>query len=651
MNLRKGISISAKAKRRLFWTLGIFTTLFLILFAFSFTSAAVNFYRLDGEYDPSVVQVMDKTRREGELADNPTTKILFRSSEFKTVQFGEPSHPFEFYVATAPTVRDFLCFKTDYMTEEFRMSVALYVEGPSYSADDNACYYHLEILADDLEGQPFVVDGTTFSPKGWFHTSRDRTSSHLDEDGGIDEADKKLAPALVDRFIDAGLATIPFFWENLETAAPSLGIIDLDAFLTSAGDGAAKTFDFVLLNSLFSILFGTLGGVMFVVFLAILGARLYAGKRVDLIEENEELIPSPVPEEPLPEATPEEGEKPLPELVDGVDKKVAEVAKKARLRPVLGEWVIRGVGLGLIFVYGVFMGLYKINDNQRFGPEWNAFFAGANDYFVALSACGTFLLTITVIHIIAENRRGLFKKAIFFFALGFGYYMLMTVFFCLADLTVGTSRFSSVLLLALLYLLPGNLAMGLGIFCFVGFFLFASPDKRFIKRRTFRLLSLVPASLAVASLVSSALMKSGIAIPPYWIANLFFIRDPSFLLVGLGYEYLLFGIRTQYKRYYGDKVDAMEALPEVQMVKNIALCGMVILFNIIFYCIPYEARTNVGFLSPITVTLATLPLLLFQKHLTPNRSDKWDTLYYLLVILFTMLPTILSAVWSLGAGA
>lgn len=625
--------------------------LFLVLFCFSFTSASVNFYRMDGAYEPSVVQIMDRTRKEGEVYDPPVDRVAFRTSSFKGVEFGDPNHPFEYTVATAPTVRDFMCFKNTYMTEEFRMTVALYIDGNAYSALSDTDFYHFEIHADDVDHQSFVVDGTMISPKGWFDCPRDRSSCHVSKNAGINENDKELAPELMDRFIAASLSTIPFFWEDLEEAAPGFGIANLDAFLSSSVQASSATLAFAMTNVLLSMIAGTFGGLMFIVFLAILGAQLYAKRRLRLNEGMEEFLPSPVPEEPLTEKTLEGDGKPLPELVDGMDKKVADVAKKARLKPFIGEWVVRGIGLGMILIYGVFMGLYKINDNHLMGPDWTAFFKGANDYFLALSACGNFLLTISVVHHIAETRRGLFKKTVFFFSLGFAYYMFMTLAFYFAETIFGTSNLASSLILILLYLLPGNLPMGLGIFCFVGIFLFSAPDKRVIKRRTFRLLSLIPASLAIASLVYSAVTKLGPVFVPYWLANIFFIRDPSFLLIGLGYEYLLFGIRTQYKRYYGENVDKMEALPEVQMVKNIALCGMVVVFNIVFYCIPYQYRVDIGFPSPFTFTLVTIPILLFQKHLGPDKEEKWESLYYLIVIVFTMLPTILNALWSLGSGA
>lgn len=317
--------------------------------------------------------------------------------------------------------------------------------------------------------------------------------------------------------------------------------------------------------------------------------------------------------------------------------KALRIIAKTKLKPSLGEWVFRGVGLALLLAYSIYMGVVRIHARQGGGAVLDEFW---NNAFQSLYALGSMMLILIVVIIIAESHRNLFRAAYLFFTAGFVYYVTMTgLMYDIIHLFVGENgeMFNNIVK----FELPGNLFFGCGIFSFLGFFLFTEPNEAVISRKVFRLLSLLPVALASASIIVSIEMQFAHIVVPDYLSNLFFIKDPSFLFVGISLEYVIFFIRLGCRKKYGEQAEAAERLPEMQILKNIALCLLIALLTAIAYIIPAHLRLDAGLSCIYSIAFVSIPLFLFLKPGGKNRNFHFDILYYALFFFFTALPTII----------
>ena len=320
-----------------------------------------------------------------------------------------------------------------------------------------------------------------------------------------------------------------------------------------------------------------------------------------------------------------------------LDGPVARFCAKTHIRPIFGEWVIRGLGLALITLAAVFMHLINA---MLLPPE----FDDAYVWFKAISSLGQLLLLVALIGIIAETRRGLTFTASAFMALAVTYYLAVNSVFFMLD-TVIRIDFAGISFTQLLStLLPGNLFMSMGLFTFIGLFLFEDPPEWIIKRKLFRALSLVPTSIAVASVVLSVLWSAELLGPNYWVSSFFFVRDFDGLVIGLAFIHIIFFVRSHLRKKYGkEHVDDLMERPSVQFQKNVALCFAVIAYAVIFYCLPPNVKSLLH-LPDHTFVYALVPLFLFYKPAGKNRKMVSNIVYYALYGLSFIIPTIVTLI-------
>ena len=315
-----------------------------------------------------------------------------------------------------------------------------------------------------------------------------------------------------------------------------------------------------------------------------------------------------------------------------------ELIRKSKIKPCITEWILRAIGLTLMFSCTLYVGLMRLSDKHGWALGFGEF--GSN-LFQSFYAAGQLTLIVVVVIIIAETRRNLAHFTALFFSLGLGYYVMMTgLVYAITHLFAGDNT----VLLSYIFQfeLPGNLFFGVGIFTFLGFFLFAKPEEAFIKAKTMRLLSLLPVALAIGSIVISALMQNNNIEIPYYVSNLFFVKDPTFLIAGIGLEYVIFAIRRYCERKYGASARNIERLPEMQILKNLALCGMVLFLSLLTYLIPVNSRLEIGLSCKYSISFLLIPLFLFMKPSGEGRNHRLDWLYYLLFIITSTLPTIIT---------
>jgi hypothetical protein len=191
-------------------------------------------------------------------------------------------------------------------------------------------------------------------------------------------------------------------------------------------------------------------------------------------------------------------------------------------------------------------------------------------------------------------------------------------------------------------MLPGNIFMSMGLFAFIGFFLFEDPPSWLVKRKVFRLLSLIPTGIAILSVVLSILYRAEAITPNYWVSSFFFVRDVDGLFVGIAFLFELFLFRNVIAKRYGkENVDELMSRPSVQFKKNLILCLIIAIYTAIFYLVPSGGRMYLR-LDDHTLIFCLIPLLLFYKPAGKNRSNASNILYYALYILTFLITTIVT---------
>ena len=339
----------------------------------------------------------------------------------------------------------------------------------------------------------------------------------------------------------------------------------------------------------------------------------------------------------------------IEDLGEGNTKRFALAIRKTKLRPCIKEWPIRLIGIGMLVFTAVWLGVSHAAPG--WGPGAVTMFEAARPWVETVQALANLILVITVVTIICETHRSLLRNSIVFFTLGLMYYVGVSLLVGIL-LRWFTSVLATMMIqIVLVVFLPGNIFFGVGIFSFVGFFLFENPDRNFINRKVFRWLSVIPVALVIVSVnFRGVLQAASIGLSP-WTASLLFTRDPSFYIVGIAYEYVVFGMRRHYAKRYGeDKVESIEELPEIQMTKNIALCGLILFLTIAFYCIPTSYRDTMGFPAPYSFAFLAIPLLLFQQPTRQNRKAIWDLYYYIAFFATMILPNIIEGLIRIGQG-
>lgn len=307
---------------------------------------------------------------------------------------------------------------------------------------------------------------------------------------------------------------------------------------------------------------------------------------------------------------------------------------KTHYKPIFGEWFIRALGFILIVVGSIFMKLINKNIISDTGQLYKLF----NNF----STIGYFLLVIALVGIIAQTNKKLTRGSIIFFILSVTYYFTInSIFFALDN--VSKSDYDGLSISNMIAsMLPGNIFLSIGLFTFIGFFLFEEPDEWFIKRKVFRGLSAIPTSIAIISVALSILWSNNVLQTNYWIKSFLFIRNFDGLVVGILFEYALFAFKSIYTKRYGKNVAENDLfLPHNQLKKNLALCAIVIIYIILFYIMPYDWKKSLVDDSHTYVYLL-IPIFLFYKPIGKDYKPISNFIYYAIYIAALIIPSIIN---------
>ena len=309
------------------------------------------------------------------------------------------------------------------------------------------------------------------------------------------------------------------------------------------------------------------------------------------------------------------------------------------IRPVLGEWFFRVIGLILVAVSSLFLTLFTQASIHEWGGNWQTLEQTTSEFFENASTVGSFLLLVIVIGIVSETRMNLHLTAWWFISLSAAYYFISCSSLFAFQMTEGRLGESLANLAAAE--LPGNIFLGIGLFSITGFFLFFNPPRSVINRRVFRFLSIIPISIAVLSVVFTYLYKAEIYTPSYWVRNILFIRDSCLVFMGIFYELSIFAFRSILKMRHGEEsVDRLMERPYVQFQKNIMLCFVIAIFTAIFYLIPADQRSFFGFTSTHAFYFLTIPFFIFYKPSGRHYNSRDSIIYYAIYAVIFALPSL-----------
>ena len=417
------------------------------------------------------------------------------------------------------------------------------------------------------------------------------------------------------------------FASNLPNTLSHFGVTDFSKFVKDYINGILRAnsllqwcWAFIVLSVL-----GSLSTAAFVVSLMLVLAE--KKKRVFAQREDAQEIKD-VAETPTPIEAPENQNR---------NGKVEAFLQRHHIRPVLGEWFFRGLGLALVGIGTLLLYIFlKIEVRSS-----SSIYTETEVWLQPVVSAGEFLLVIALINIISETHRRLKVSAFLWFILGLGYYFVMGAVYTTMDLTLpalpGGHHITDLYASS-----SANNFVGIGIFALIGFFLYADPPKWFINRKTFRALSLIPVGIALLSVTVAILDHLNVYMPSFWIRNLLFTRDFELVIIGIAYEYIIFAFRCFLRKRYGEEnTDAQMARPIIQFNKNIGLCLLIVVFTVVYYCSPEAFHASLGIYRHTFVFLL-IPFLLFSKPAGLHHKARNDVIYYVLYVIAMYAPSILA---------
>lgn len=620
--------------------LGILTVLYLLSITAFFTVAGVSSTNPSAFAGKDFRSLRAQVISEGEPVKDPLVEHENYGGSFALTSKVIDGDTYDFYVSTQDNCSNYFAVVSIVKFEEYGLALGLTVNDflSSVYQKDSSYVLYADALLVQKDGTPYLYyDYFTVTDRAGYFCSTagdlilDRAYEDTWEIGvdqrWIDEVNAKAEPLLKDFFPKAKKALESF------SVSPDKVFQGIHRSFVVTEQGSAL----LAIAAAISVI----GGPVTVLFALGLGNILVKRKRDRLVksgvveaEEEEFLVIDPHRILEEPEATPiaksEVVELPLRGPVE-------RVCRKTHIRPVLGEWVVRGLGLVLITVGAVFMSL--INQNLL-TPELNDSYA----WFKMVSALGQLLLVVALIGIIAETRKGLSFTASAFMALAITYYLAVNSVFFMFDTLIKIDFFGMSLTQLIASLLPGNLFMSMGLFTFIGFFLFEEPPEWLIKRRIFRALSALPTAIALLSVVLSVLWTAEKIQPNYWVSSFFFVRDFDGLIIGLIYIYVIFFFRSRLSKKYGkENVDDLMERPSIQFQKNMVLCLVMVVYTVVFYCLSEDVKTLLH-LPDHTFVYALIPILLFYKPAGRHRTMVSNIVYYVLYGLSFVIPTIVTLI-------
>ena len=628
--LRAIIKFFKRFYRALFSRAGVIT---LGVLSFIFVDLTVNLLLLAGiSYNnPSALCGADFRALRQEVLDtgheeDPLTHHEYFGSSFSAVDKVEGEKTYTVFVSTSSTYSNYLAVVTKEAYKGYGLAISFstgWMTRETYANDSEYAFMvEIGLLQEDLT--PFILEpfnspllySVIYASDPAFNLVKESELASSPEDIKIDPAIIEEINVTADDVAKEFLTHVKPVLRQFKSNKVELILIELK--------GALREIQIYTMCLFFTVLLTLLGGPLLCLFFLTLITRIQWRKKRRLIATGK-----------FPEETVEDP--PNAEEIEAKRRKdpYEIFVAKTHLRPIIGEWLLRGFGFALLILGSIFTTL--INSNSLTGP-----LADSYALFNTLNTMGSFILVIALIGVIAESRQGLRLSSAVFFVLAFTYYFALNSILFFID-SLYKFDFEGVSFSSMISaMMPGNIFMSMGLFTFIGLFLFEEPPEWVIPRKVFRALSAIPTSIAIMSVILSLLWKTGILFPNYWVSSLFFVRDFDGLFVGVLYIYVIFIFRSYLSKTRGKQnVDDEMERPAVQFAKNVSLVLIVVAYTILFYCIQGRARTALR-LADNTFVYFLIPIFLFYKPAGRKHKMLDNIIYYGIYILAFAIPSIVN---------
>lgn len=639
-------------------TTGILSILFITYFALSVTASNFHLNDPGGSCGQTFLSFRQKVLDEG--SESPTLTI--EEAEALKIEREDDGVVFQAVVSANSSMSDQfeIRYYANPQTEKYNLLISIASE-----------YYALSTTSNDIS-QRFIVDAILTKKNGDRFEKRFNPyiSAGIGDNNSISYLDATFfypaEKAALLNGIDLKVAAtqaqdaIQWFAGDLPRRFRLFGIQDFSRFKTEYLS-MCRPNPLIASNVAVCIFLSFAGAPLIALFFFSWSHQLESDKRFRLIcngtlkfERLETAVPFREPGAPMPsyefEAARIEEKKPKAKSIDEMPSRntaFEAFLTKYNIHPVLGEWIFRGVGLALVGIATIWMFIGSKLDPKSFA---GAVFEAASPYFESASSTGMFILVIALVGVISETHKGLKISANVFLALGLWYYFFIGATFAFLDAIMPSLssnnipfRISDLLTAAS----AGNIFLGIGIFALLGFFLFTNPPRWFINRKLFRSFAAIPTLLAVGSFVITILVKLNVFVPSMWLRNLLFSKSPDQLLIGVAFEFVIFGFQCYLAKRFGEEnVDVQAGRDIIQINKNLALFGLIVVYTIVFYCIPVDVRLSIG-MSKDTYIILVAPFFLFYKPAGANHKVSDDIIYYALYVVAMYTPTIVSVSLSI----
>ena len=631
-------------------TTGILSILFITYFALSITASNFHLNDPGGSCGQTFLSFRQKVLDEG--SKSPT--ITIEEAEALKIEREDDGVVFEAVASAYSSMSDQfeIRYYANPQTEKYNLLISISSEYYAFSSpDDISQRFVVDAILTKKNGDRFEKG---FNPYISARIEDNNSISYLDATF-LYPAEKAALLNGIDLEVAATQAhdAIQWFAGDLPRRFRLFGIHDFSRFKTEYLS-MCRPNSVILSNVVVCVFLSFVGAPLIALFFFSWSHQLESDKRFRLIcngtlkfERLETAVPFREPGAPMPsyefEAARIEEKKPKAKSIDEMPSRntaFEAFLTKYNIRPVLGEWIFRGIGLALVGIATIWMFIGSKLDPKSLA---GAVFEAASPYFESASSTGMFILVIALVGVISETHKGLKVSANVFLTLGLGYYFFIGAIFALLDAVMPSLnnipfRVSDLLTAAS----AGNIFLGIGIFALLGFFLFTNPPRWFINRRLFRSFAAVPTLLVIGSFVITILVKLNVFVPSMWLRNLLFSKSPDQLLIGVAYEFVIFGFQCYLAKRFGEEnVDVQAGRDIIQINKNLALFALIVLYTIVFYCIPVDVRLSIG-MSKDSYIILVAPFFLFYKPAGANHKVSDDIIYYALYVVAMYTPTIVS---------
>lgn len=385
------------------------------------------------------------------------------------------------------------------------------------------------------------------------------------------------------------------------------GRVSYDSFNESFKKGTSK-YASSLISSLCMLIFGL---VFSVFFLAL--AVLYIFKKMPQSEQELEDV---------------ENSNVVENTQFIVESKVKEkpLKKNLRIAPLFPGNLLKFVSISMIFAYSIgffFIFINIITHNEALAAQLKA-----SQSLLSTALIIAFLLLFFVKLDLIQSRKNYFITNYFYFFAGLAFYGLMLVisYSVAVDNTVMSKLGQTII-----NVIPGNFLWGILAFNMMVLILFYNPvtignDKK--KMMHYRLLSLIPISYLIISLILEIGTKcSGWQIPNA-ISCLFFTKSVDLIIFALGYTlFAYFYKRWTIKRYGTENASLFQKGNAYYFTKNIAAALIVLIIGIVEITCHFACPNNALGLGEDYLIMCTIPFILLYHPHHGKRNTKIDNLF------------------------